>query len=218
MNNICEVNQNITDKFKHLDDEEYQQEYDEHCCKMSIIDSYEEEIKEVLFLSSGCVDTSSHSYKKYSLGLSPNYINLESIIDKIQSLKAKRLGLKYFSADYYCGYFPKQSDEDLYSIKFIYKSEHKDYTEYLVSIVNKYSKEFYDKEYFQRWEGGFMDSYSTLATKDETWNMEYLRKTDTLKSWEGFTIATLVPIFGWMFVLYSLYEAVRLYIKHIEKV
>ena len=50
MKDVCELNQNITDKFKHLDDEQYQQEYAEHCRKMSIIDSYEEEIKEVLFL------------------------------------------------------------------------------------------------------------------------------------------------------------------------
>lgn len=94
MNNICKVNQNITDKFKHLDDVQYQQEYDEHCRKMSIIDSYEEEIKEVLFLSSGCVDTSSHSYKEYGLGLSPDYINLEDIVDKTQALKSSKLGIE----------------------------------------------------------------------------------------------------------------------------
>ena len=50
MKGVCTLNQNITDKFKHLDDEQHQQEYAEHCRKMSIIDSYEEEIKEVLFL------------------------------------------------------------------------------------------------------------------------------------------------------------------------
>ena len=122
--------------------------------------------------------------------------------------------MNYVTDHYYYGYFPKQSDEDLYSIKFIYKSEHKDYTDHFVSIVNKYSKEFYGKEYFQRWEGSFFDCYKTLVTKDETWNMEYLRMTDTLKSWKGFTIATLIPIFGWLFILYSMYEAVRLYFKH----
>ena len=47
MKDICELNQNITDKFKHLDDEQSQQEDAEHCRKMDIIDSYEEEIKEV---------------------------------------------------------------------------------------------------------------------------------------------------------------------------
>lgn len=214
MNNVCKVNQNITDKFKHLDDVQYQQEYDEHCRKMSIIDSYEEEIKDVLFLSSGCVDTSSHSYKEYGLGLTPDYINLENIVDKIQALKSKRLGLNYVTDHYYCGFFPKQSDEDLYSIKFIYKSEHKDYTEYLVSIVNKYSKEFYGKEYFQRWEGELFNYELTLVSKCENWKQEYLRNGDTLHSWKGFTIATLVPIFGWLFILYSMYEAVRLYIKH----
>ena len=139
---------------------------------------------------------------------------MEDVVDKIQALKSKRLGLNYVTDHYYCGYFPKQTDEDLYSIKFIYKSENKYYTEHFVSIINKYSKEFYDKEYFQRWEGSFFDSYKTLVTKDETWNMEYLRMTDTLKSWKGFTVATLIPVFGWMFVLYSMYEAVRLYIKH----
>ena len=50
MKDVCILNQNITDKFKHLDDEQYQQEYAEHCRKMNIIDSYEDEIKEVLFL------------------------------------------------------------------------------------------------------------------------------------------------------------------------
>ena len=44
MKDVCTLNQNITDKFKHLDDEQYQQEYAEHCRKMNIIDSYEEEI------------------------------------------------------------------------------------------------------------------------------------------------------------------------------
>ena len=63
MKDVCALNQNITDKFKHLDDEQCQQEYNEHCRKMNIIDSYEDEIKEVLFLSSGCVDISSHSYR-----------------------------------------------------------------------------------------------------------------------------------------------------------
>ena len=50
MKDVCTLNQNITDKFKLLDDEQYQQEYAEHCRKMNIIDSYEDEIKEVLFL------------------------------------------------------------------------------------------------------------------------------------------------------------------------
>ena len=76
MYNVCTVNQNITDKFKHLDDEQYQSEYKEHCRKMSVIDSYEEEIKELLFLSSGCVDLSTHSYKLFGLGLKPDYVNL----------------------------------------------------------------------------------------------------------------------------------------------
>ena len=44
MKDVCTLNQNITDKFKHLDDEQSQQEYDEHCRKMAIIDSYEDEI------------------------------------------------------------------------------------------------------------------------------------------------------------------------------
>ena len=44
MKDVCTLNQNITDKFKHLDDEQCQQEYAEHCRKMDIIDSYEDEI------------------------------------------------------------------------------------------------------------------------------------------------------------------------------
>ena len=215
MNNVCEINQNITDKFKHLDDVQYQQEYDEHCRKMSIIDSYEEEIKEVLFLSSGCVDTSSHSYKEYGLGISPNYINTENLVDKLQALRANLLGLDYSGLNHsFYGYFINQSDVDQHSLKFLYERENKEYIEYFLSIVNKYSREFFGKEYFLRCEGSFMDSYYTLVTKDETWNMEYLRNGDTLKSWKGFTIATLIPIFGWYFVLYSMYEAVRLYFKH----
>ena len=49
---------------------------------------------------------------------------------------------------------------------------------------------------------------------DVQYQQEYLRNGDTLHSWEGFTIAALLPIFGWYFVLYSMYEAVRLFIKH----
>ena len=195
MNNVCKVNQNITDKFKHLDDVQYQQEYDEHCRKMSIIDSYEEEIKEVLFLSSGCVDTSSHSYKEYGLGLRPDYISLESLIYKLQCLKSKNGNYKE-------------------PINFCEYAKESDYTEYLLSIINKYSKEFYNKEYFLRCEGSFMDSYYTLVTKDETWKMEYLRHADTLKSPLEFTLAILLPVFGWLFILYSMYVAVRLYFKH----
>lgn len=195
MNNVCKVNQNIAGKFKHLDDVQYQQEYDEHCRKMSIIDSYEEEIKEVLFLSSGCVDTSSHSYKEYGLGLSPDYIDLKWFVHKIQFLKSKNGTCKE-------------------SINFCEYSGESDYRDYLLSRINKYSKEFYSKEYFTRWEGEFFDSRIILVSKCENWKQEYLRNRDTLHSWKGFTIATLVPIFGWMFILYSMYEAARLYIKH----
>ena len=62
-----------------------------------------------------------------------------------------------------------------------------------------------------------MNSYYTLVTKDETWKMEYLRNSDTLKTPLGFTCATLLPVFGWFFILYSLYEAVKIYIKHWRK-
>ena len=216
MNNVCKVNQNITDKFKHLDDVQYQQEYVEHCRKMSIIDSYEEEIKEVLFLSSGCVDTSSHSYKEYGLGLSPDYINLVDIIDKFQALKSHKLGLKYLTYRCYSiwGFVAPEMESGEYDLMFINRHYNKDYQEYFISIVNKYSKEFYNKEYFLRTEGSFMDSYYTLVTKDETWGMEYLRMSDTLKSWKEYVLAMLLPVFGWYFVLYSMYEAVRLYVKH----
>ena len=195
MNNICKVNQNITDKFKHLDDVQYQQEYDEHCRKMSIIDSYEEEIKEVLFLSSGCVDTSSHSYKEYGLGLSPDYIDLETLVYKIQCLKSKNGSYKE-------------------PIDFCERGDEAVYTEYLLSIINKYSKEFYNKEYFTRCEDAIYDSWIVLVSKCETWKQEYLRNNDTLKSWKEYVLTMLLPIFGWYFVLYSIYEAVRLYFKH----
>ena len=58
------------------------------------------------------------------------------------------------------------------------------------------------------------DSRIVLVSKCENWKQEYLRNGDTLHSWKGFTIATLAPIFGWLFILYSMYEAVRLYFKH----
>ena len=218
MKDVCELNQNITDKFKHLDDEQHQQEYAEHCRKMSIIDSYEEEIKEVLFLSSGCVDTSSHSYKEYGLGLSPNYINFERLIDKIQYLRATRLNLDYLDSNYFGGgYFKIKADEYVHSLRFLDYRKNKDYQDHLIDKVNKYSKEFYNKEYFLRLEGSFMDCYSSLVTKDETWKMEYLRHPDTLKTPLEFTLATLLPVFGWFFILYSMYEAVKIYLKHKEK-
>lgn len=215
MNNVCEINQNITDKFKHLDDVQYQQEYDEHCHKMSIIDSYEEEIKEVLFLSSGCVDVNSHSYKVYGLGLSPDYINFERFVNNVQLLRATNLSLDYLSIEYYCGgKFKNENDVEKHSLGFLNYYKNKDYQDCLIAKINKYSKEFYNKEYFLRCEDSFMDSYSTLVTKDENWKQEYLRNNDTLHSWKGFTVATLIPIFGWLLILYSMYEAVRLYFKH----
>ena len=215
MKDVCILNQNITDKFKHLDDEQCQQEYDEQCRKMAIIDSYEDEIKEVLFLSSGCVDTSSHSYKEYGLGISPNYINTENLVDKLQALRANLLGLDYRGLNHsFYGYFINQSDVDQHGLKFLYERENKEYSEYFLSIVNKYSKEFYNKEYFLRLEGSSMDCYSSLVTKDETWKMEYLRHPDTLKTPLEFTLATLLPVFGWLYILYSMYEAVKIYLKH----
>lgn len=215
MNNICKVNQNITDKFKHLDDVQYQQEYNEHCRKMSIIDSYEEEIKEVLFLSSGCVDTSSYSYREYGLGLSPDYINLERLIDKIQYLRASTLGLEYDRLDYFGGgNFHLYEDVVKHSISFASFEKESKYTDHLLTVVNRYSKEFYDKEYFLGCKNDPYDNFKTLISKDETWNMEYLRNGDTLHSWEWHVLAMLLHIFGWYFVLYSMYEAVRLYFKH----
>ena len=218
MKDVCTLNQNITDKFKHLDDEQYQQEYDEHCRKMSIIDSYEDEIKEVLFLSSGCVDTSSHSYKEYGLGISPNYINFESFIDKLQYLRATRLKLDYLDANYFNGgYFKMEDAKEVHSLHFLAYRKNKDYQDHIIKKVNHYSKEFYNKEYFLRCEGSFIDCYSSLVTKDETWKMEYLRHPDTLKTPLEFTLATLLPVFGWFFVLYSMYEAVKIYLKHWRK-
>ena len=218
MTDVCIANQNITDKFKHLDDEQYQSEYKEHCRKMSVIDSYEDEIKEVLFLSSGCVDKSTHSYKQFGLGLKPDYIGVANLLDKVQSLKAKNLGLVF--NEYNCGYygnFADQSKEYEYGLRFILEYSNKDYLNYFTSIVNKYSLEFYNKEYFLRCEESFMDSYYTLVTKDETWKMEYLCHSDTLKTPLEFTLAALLPVIGWFFILYSLYEAVKIYIKHWRK-
>ena len=219
MKDVCIVNQNITDEFKLLDDEHYQEEYAEHQRKMNIIDSYEEEIKKVMFLSSGCVDKSTHSYKQFGLGLKPNYINLENLVDKIQHLKATKLGLKYKPYDgcYMWGFVNLTEDYKNLILDFIGRYNYQEYTNYLIEKVNHYSKEFYNKEYFLRCEGYFMDNFYTLVTKDETWKSEYLRHADTLKTPLGFTCATLLPVFGWFFLLYSLYEAVKIYIKHWRK-
>ena len=62
-----------------------------------------------------------------------------------------------------------------------------------------------------------MDCHSSLVTKDETWSMEYLHHSETLHSWKAFTIAGLIPILGWFFMLYSMYEAVKIYLKHWRK-
>ena len=74
--------------------------------------------------------------------------------------------------------------------------------------------EFFNKDYFLRCEGSFLDSYYTLVTKDETWKMEYLRNDDTLKAPLWFLCATLLPVFGWLFLFYSAYVAINLYFKH----
>ena len=219
MSNVCIVNQNITDKFKHLDDEQHQSEYKEHCRKMSIIDSYEEEIKDVLFLSSGCVDKSTHSYKQFGLGLKPDYINLENLVDKIQHLKATKLGLKYrtYTPFNHYGFIDNEDGNTYFELDFIGRRSYQEYTAYLIEKVNHYSKEFYNKEYFLRGEGSFMNSYYTLVTKDETWKMEYLRHSDTFKNPLEFTLAALLPVFGWIFIFYSLYEAIKIFIKHWRK-
>lgn len=216
MNNVCVVNQNITDKFKHLDDEQYQSEYKEHCRKMSTIDSYEEEIKEVLFLSSGCVDKGTHSYQQFGLGMKPDYISLENLVDKIQHLKATKLQLSYYPYSPFRSWGFVKDDNGIYeyNLKFVLGMRYQEYTDYLIEKVNLYSKEFYNKQYFLRCEGSFMNSYYTLVTKDETWKMEYLRHPDTLKTPLGFTCATLLPVFGWFFLLFSMCKAVNIYMKH----
>ncbi len=219
MKDVCTLNQNITDKFKHLDDEQHQQEYAEHCRKVAIIDSYEEEIKEVLFLSSGCVDKGTHSYQQFGLGMKPDYISLENLVDKIQHLKATKVGLKYRTYtpfDYY-GFTEQDTKDYNVDLDFIGRRAYQEYTDYLIEKVNHYSLEFYNKDYFLRCEGSFMDSYYSLVTKDETWKMEYLRHPDTFKTPLEFTLATLLPVFGWFFILYSMYEAVKIYMKHKEK-
>lgn len=221
MKDVCIVNQSITDEFKLLDDKHYQEEYTEHQRKLSIIDSYNEEIKKVLFLSSGCVDKATHSYQKFSLGMKPDYINLENLVDKIQHLKATNLGLKYkpYYGEYsICGFAGSDDGHQDYVLDFIGRRAYQEYTDYLLEKVNHYSKEFYNKEYFLRCEGsGFWCSYYTLVTKYETWKMEYSRNSDTLHSWKSFTIATLIPVFGWMFLCYSACVAINLYFKHANK-
>ena len=64
---------------------------------------------------------------------------------------------------------------------------------------------------------GLWSTYYILVTKDETWKMEYLRNDDTLKTPLGFLHATLIPVFGWAFLLYSAYVAIALYFKHVSK-
>ena len=215
MKDVCTLNQNITDKFKHLDDEQYQQEYAEHCRKMDIIDSYEDEIKEVLFLSSGCVDTSSHSYKEYGLGISPNYINLKSLIDKLQYLRATKLGLEYNTLGIFGGGdFEVYNDIVKHSLNFTTGSRDDEYKDCVVAVVNKYSTDFYNKEYFLGVKSDSYDNFETLISKDETWKQEYLRNPDTFKTPLEFTLATLLPVFGWLYILYSMYEAVKIYLKH----
>lgn len=215
MKDVCIINQNITDEFKLLDDKHYQKEYAEHQRKMNIIDSYEEDIKKVMFLSSGCVSKTTDSFTKYGLGLKPNYIGVANLLDKVQSLKAKKLGLVFNESNWECyGNFVGESTEHEYGLLFILKSENKEYLNHFISIVNKYSLEFFNKEYFLRCEGSFLDSYYTLVIKDETWKMEYSRNSDTLHKPFEFILATLLPVFGWMFLFYSAYVAVNLYFKH----
>lgn len=215
MKDVCIVNQSITDEFKLLDDEHYREEYTEHQRKMNIIDSYEEEIKKVIFLSSGCVSETTNSFTKYGLGINPDYIGVANLLDKIQALKAKKLGLVF--NEYNCGYYGSFVDKTVeheQGLMFILKCVNKEYLNYFISIVNKYSMEFFNKEYFLRCEGSFMDSYYTLVTKDETWKMEYSRNSDTLHKPFEFILATLLPVFGWMFLFYSAYVAISLYFKH----
>ena len=92
-----------------------------------------------------------------------------------------------------------------------------DYLNYFISIVNKYSLEFFNKEYFLRCEGSFLNSYYILVTKDETWKMEYSRNSDTLHKPFEFVLATILPVFGWLFLCYSAYVAIELYFKHVNK-
>lgn len=215
MKDVCIVNQDITDEFKALDDEHYQEEYKEHQRKMNIINSYEEDIKKVMFLSSGCVSKTTDSFTKYGLGLKPNYIGVANLLDKVQSLKAKKLGLVF--NEYNCGYygsFVDKSVEHECGLRFILEYGNRDYLNYFISVVNKYSLEFFNKEYFLRCEGSFLDSYYVLVTKDETWKMEYSRNSDTLHKPFEFVLATILPVFGWLFLFYSAYVAVSLYFKH----
>lgn len=124
MKDVCIVNQDIADEFKALDAEHYQEEYKEHQRKMNIIISYEEEIKKVMFLSSGCVSETTDSFTKYGLGLKPNYIGVADLLDKVQSLKAKKLGLVFH--EYNCGYYGNFVDkfvEHEYGLKFILNSK-----------------------------------------------------------------------------------------------
>lgn len=156
MKDVCIVNQSIADEFKLLDDEHYQEEYKEHQRKMNIINSYEEEIKKVMFLSSGCVSKTTNSFTKYGVGIKPDYIGVANLLDKVQSLKAKKLGLVF--NEYNCGHygnFVDKSVEHEYGLRFILKSENREYLNHFISIVNKYSLEFFNKEYFLRCEGSF---------------------------------------------------------------
>lgn len=220
MKYVCIVNQDITDEFKALDEEHYQEECKEHQRKMNIINSYEEEIKKVMFLSSGCVSETTDSFTKYGVGIKPNYIGVANLLNKIQSLKAKNLGLIYYehNCEYYGNFVVDRNVELEHVLRFVLKSENREHLNYFISIVNKYSLEFFNKEYFLRSEeSSLWNSYYVLVTKDETWKMEYLRHPDTLHRPFSFTIAALIPIFGWIVLLYCLYEAVKIYMKHWRK-
>ena len=214
MKDVCIINQNITEEFKLLDEEHYQEQYEERQRKLSIIDSYEEEIKKVMFLSSGCVSENTNSFTKYGVGIKPNYIGVAYLLDKIQSLKAKRMGLVY--NEYNCAYYGSFADkfvEHEQGLGFILEYGNKEYLNYFISVVNKYSLEFFNKEYFLRCEGSLWDNYYVLVTKDETWKMEYSRNSDIIKTPLGLILAVIIPVFGWAFLLYSIYIAIDVYYR-----
>ena len=101
-----------------------------------------------------------------------------------------------------------------HSLNFTTGSRDDEYKDCVVAVVNKYSKEFYNKEYFLGVKRDSYDNFETLISKDETWKQEYLSPPETLHSWKSFTIAGLIPILGWLYILYSMYEAVKIYLKH----
>lgn len=191
--NVCELNKDVTEYFLNKDVNFNVDKYEKRLKNIKNINEYLPYTKKILYLLSGCVDESSYSFKKYSVGrIKTNSFRLKDLELLVTVLKYEEDHNFTVENDYWdMVHYAAKSKNRLSSLIV---GEYRDY--YLETqvfpLLYEYTGRKYELEYWN-------DDWYLIA-KDETVS-EFMKRTKN--GWSLWFI--LFPILGQIFLMFLMY-------------